>query len=163
MAPAFLSRFRRGGSAAGGTANGVAPPLAPRPPAVKRRPLPPAGRLRRDRRSLLRLREQRLRDLGGLVLEMARRDAFREDLVYEQCAELLSIDERIQELEALLATATAVRRTAPAARCECGAPILWGSRYCASCGRSLAPEQDAVTPAEPVAVEPQAAEQEPAG
>lgn len=163
MAPAFFSRFRRGGSAAGGTENGAAPPVAARAPAAKRRPLPPAGRLRRDRRSLLRLREQRLRDLGGLILEMVRRDAFREDLVYEQCAELLSIDERIQELEALLATATAVRRTAPAARCECGAPILWGSRFCANCGRSLAPGQEAGTPEEPVAMDPPALEQEPAG
>jgi hypothetical protein len=108
---------------------------------------------------LLRLREQRLRDLGGLILEMVRRDAFREDLVYEQCAELMAIDERIQELEALLATATAVRRTAPAARCTCGAPILWGSRFCASCGRNLAPAQDVAEP-EAAAEDPPAVEQE---
>jgi DNA-directed RNA polymerase subunit RPC12/RpoP len=29
------------------------------------------------------------------------------------------------------------RRRAPAARCECGAPILWGSHFCANCGRPV--------------------------
>lgn len=76
---------------------------------------------------------------------MVRRDAFREDLVYEQCSELIGIEERIQELDALLATATAVRRTPPAARCSCGAPILWGSHFCANCGRAVAAGGKAVT------------------
>lgn len=93
----------------------------------------------------MRLREQRVRDLGGLVLEMVRRESFREDLVYEQCSELIGIEERIQELDALLATATAIRRTPRAARCECGAPILWGSRFCANCGRTVAAGQGSVT------------------
>jgi DNA-directed RNA polymerase subunit RPC12/RpoP len=116
-----------------------------RQPPARRRPLPPAGRLRRDRRALVRLRDQRIRDLGGLVLEMVRRDAFREDLVYEQCAELFSTEDRIQELDALLATATAIRRTARSARCNCGAPILWGSHFCANCGRAVAAGEDVVT------------------
>ena len=90
-----------------------------------------------------------MRDLGGLVLEMVRRDAFREDLVYEQCSELMGIDERIQELDALLATATAVRRTPPGARCTCGAPILWGSHFCANCGRPVATETAGQAPDAP--------------
>ena len=59
----------------------AAPPLRDAGPQAA----PAAGQLRRERRTLLRLREQRIRDLGGLVLEMYRRDEFREDLVYEQC------------------------------------------------------------------------------
>src|ERR671934_1966642 len=106
-------------------------------PPVPRRPLPPPSRLRRERRTLIRVREERIRDLGGLVLEMYRRQAFRQDLVDEQCAELVSIEDRLHELDALLAAAVSVRRAAPAARCECGAPILWGSHFCANCGRSL--------------------------
>jgi hypothetical protein len=148
VAPAFFSRFRRGAGPAtdGSTTNGAVPPPAEQRPApARRRPLPPAGRLRRDRRALIRVREQRVRDLGGLVLEMVRRDAFREDLVYEQCSELMGIEERIQELDALLATATAVRRTPPSARCSCGAPILWGSHFCANCGRAVAAGGKAVT------------------
>jgi hypothetical protein len=147
VAPAFFSRFRRGaGPATDGSTNGAAPPPdEQRAATARRRPLPPAGRLRRDRRALIRVREQRVRDLGGLVLEMVRRHAFREDLVYEQCSELIGIEERIQELDALLAMATAVRRTPPAARCSCGAPILWGSHFCANCGRAVAAGSKAVT------------------
>ena len=66
---------------------------------------------------------------------MVRRDEFREDLVYEQAAELIALEDRLHELEALLAAATPVRRTAPPARCVCGAPILWRQHFCANCGR----------------------------
>jgi hypothetical protein len=125
MAPSFLSRVLRPGTS-------EAPPPSPTP---ARRPLPPAGQLRRERRALLRAREERIRDLGGIVLEMVRRDEFREDLVYEQAAELIGLEDRLHELEALLAATTNVRRTAPPARCSCGAPILWGQHFCANCGR----------------------------
>jgi uncharacterized protein YjiS (DUF1127 family) len=101
-----------------------------------RRALPPPSQLRRDRRSLLRLREERLRDLGGLMLEMYRRDQFRQDLLVDRCAELLAIEERLGELDGLLARAASIRHR-PAARCECGAIILWGSRFCATCGRPV--------------------------
>lgn len=109
----------------------------PRQPSPPRRPLPPPGKLRRERRILVRAREDRIRDLGGLVLEMYRRDSFRDDLVYERCAELLGLEERLRELDALLAVAERSRHPAPAAHCECGAPIFWGSRFCPSCGRTL--------------------------
>jgi Double zinc ribbon len=111
------------------------PPAAEAAPASQRRPLPSASRLRRERRTLLRVREERIRDLGGLVLEMYRRQGFRQDLVDEQCAELVSIEDRLHELDSLLAVSVNARRAAPAARCECGAPILWGSHFCANCGR----------------------------
>jgi hypothetical protein len=117
-----------------------APDEASRPtsmPAPARRPLPPAGQLRRERRSLLKLREERIRDLGGVVLEMVRRDEFREDLVYEQAAELFGLEDRLHELEALLARVTTVRRTPPSAKCACGAPVLWGQHFCANCGRPV--------------------------
>jgi predicted amidophosphoribosyltransferase len=82
------------------------------------------------------LREERLRDLGGLMLEMFRRDQFRQDLLVERCEELVAVDDRLRELDTLLAVTTSARRAAPAARCECGAPILWGSHFCANCGRA---------------------------
>lgn len=68
---------------------------------------------------------------------MFRRDQFREDLLFEQAAELMNIEERLLELDALLAAATASRRQAPAAKCECGAPVLWGSHFCGNCGRPV--------------------------
>jgi hypothetical protein len=50
----------------------------------------------------LRVREERLRDLGGLMLEMFRRDQFRQDLLVERCEELVAVDERLRELDTLL-------------------------------------------------------------
>jgi hypothetical protein len=110
----------------------------PRRQAPQRRSLPHPGVLRRERRALLRVREERLRDLGGLMLEMYRRDQFRQDLLVERCEELMALDDRLQELDTLLAAAVSVRRTAPPARCTCGAPLTGGSHFCANCGRPVA-------------------------
>lgn len=108
---------------------------APRP---RRRHAPPASELRRERRALLRLREQKLRDLGGLSLEMYRRDRFREDLLLERCAELIGLEARIHELDVLLGAVRPAPGSPRSARCQCGAPLLWGSRFCANCGRPVA-------------------------
>ena len=110
----LMSRFRR----------------SPRPQA--RRALPPPGLIRRERRNLQRIREEKLRDLGGLMLEMYRRDTFREDLLADRCNELLGLDAHLHELDEMLAFS---RRRAPAGRCECGAPLPWGSHFCPNCGR----------------------------
>ena len=107
-------------------------------PRAVRRALPPAGQLRRERRALLQTREQRLRDLGGLMLEMYRRDQFRQDLLVDRCGELQRLEERLADLDALLAAAVSRGRTRPSARCECGAPVFWGSKFCAQCGRPVA-------------------------
>ncbi len=88
---------------------------------------------------MLKLREERLRDLGGLAMEMFRRDSFREHVLHEQCAEVAAVEDRLIELETLLS----VRRP-PAARCECGAPLFRGSRFCANCGRPSAAGAEAV-------------------
>jgi hypothetical protein len=117
----------------------------PRAQTQPRRPLPHPGILRRERRALLRVREDRLRDLGGLMLEMYRRDQFRQDLLVERCDELLALDERLQELDTLLAAAVSVRRPAPAAKCTCGAPVAAGAHFCANCGRAVAAAPAVVT------------------
>ncbi|HET6944183.1 MAG TPA: hypothetical protein VFI01_02425 [Gaiellaceae bacterium] len=114
---------------------------APAPPPTSRavrRALPPVSQLRRERRALLQTREQRLRDLGGLMLEMYRRDQFRQDLLVDRCEELRRLEERLADLDALLAAAMSRGRTRPSAHCECGAPIFWGSKFCAQCGRPVA-------------------------
>ena len=126
--PSLLARFRRKERVVTGAA----------PAGPPRRALPHPGQLRRERRALLRVREERLRDLGGLMLEMFRRDQFRQDLLVERCDELIALDERLQELDTLLAAAASARRPAPPARCACGAPIVWGSHFCANCGRAVA-------------------------
>jgi hypothetical protein len=93
----------------------------------------------------LRAREDRLRDLGGLMLEMYRRDRFRQDLLVERCDELVALDDRLQELDTLLAAAVSSRRAAPAARCECGAPFVAGAHFCANCGRAVTAAPAVVT------------------
>src|SRR3954451_6906277 len=111
---ALLKRFRRAHSRA------------------PRRALPPPGVIRRERRALQQVREEWLRDLGGLMLEMSRRDRFREDLLAERCNELLGLDARLHELDEMLA---ATRGRTAARRCECGAPLPWASHFCPNCGR----------------------------
>jgi hypothetical protein len=110
---------------------------AARPAGPPRRSPPHPAQLRRERRALLRAREERLRDLGGLMLEMFRRDQFRQDLLVERCDELVALDDRLQELDTLLAASVSARRPAPAARCACGAPLVWGSHFCGNCGRPV--------------------------
>jgi hypothetical protein len=126
MAPSL----RRRGRNAADERQPAAPAAQPRP---RRRAAPPVAELRRERRGLLQVREERIRDLGGVVLEMYRRDAFREGLLIELCAEIAAIEERLRELDLLLDA-----RRPPVARCECGAPLFWGARFCPSCGRALA-------------------------
>ncbi len=103
----------------------------------RRRHLPSPSLLRRERRALLHVHEQRVRDLGGLVLEMYRRDSFRQDVVHEQAAEIVSLEERIREVDRLLSARAS--RSAPGVRCPaCGSPQYAGARFCASCGQPLA-------------------------
>jgi len=119
----------------------AAPPPAPAPRAA-RRALPPAGQLRRERRALLQAREDRLRDLGGLILEMYRRDQFRQDLLVDRCSELVALELRLAELDALLAAVVSRGRTRPPVHCACGAPVYWGTKFCAQCGRPVAAASD---------------------
>ena len=46
--------------------------------------VPPVRELKRERKALLEVREERLRDLGGLALEMYKRDRFNAGLVVER-------------------------------------------------------------------------------
>jgi hypothetical protein len=103
-----------------------------------------AGVLRRERRTRLKAREDTLRDLGGLLVEMYRRGGFRDDLLQERAAIVVGIDARLGEIEELLHGSHRV------ARCECGAPILRRSSFCPNCGRPLsssAGEQTVIEPA----------------
>jgi hypothetical protein len=109
---------------------------------------PHAGLLRRERRALLKAREDALRDLGGLLVEMYRRGGFRDDLLAERAAAIIGIDARIAEIEALL------HARGPTPRCECGAPLLRGSHFCPNCGRAVdatagsgAPDETVIEPA----------------
>ena len=102
----------------------------------RRRYLPPPSRLRRERRALIRYREERIRDLGGLLLEMYRQDDFRQDVVEEQAAAIVALEQRVREVDRLLAART--NRSRSGTRCvRCGTPLHAGARFCPSCGQSL--------------------------
>jgi hypothetical protein len=107
----------------------------PAPAIPTRRPHP--GVLRRERRALLRAREERLRDLGGLTVEMYRRSAWRDDLLQERCAEVIGIDARLAEIDELLHGSEGIR-------CTCGTPVLRGSHFCPNCGRLLDGSEDSM-------------------
>jgi DNA-directed RNA polymerase subunit RPC12/RpoP len=99
---------------------------------------PSPGALRRERRAILKAREERIRDLGGLTLEMYRRSSFRDQLLIEQCREIVALEGRLRELDSMLESVATARR-APTT-CECGAPVPWGSHFCANCGRPVGAE-----------------------
>ena len=105
-------------------------------PIFRRAPSP--GALRRERREIVKAREERIRDLGGLTLEMYRRSSFRDQLLVEQCREIVALEERLRELDSMLAAVASAGR-APTT-CECGAPVPWGSHFCANCGRPVGAE-----------------------
>ncbi|MBV8080866.1 MAG: hypothetical protein JO186_10900 [Actinobacteria bacterium] len=92
---------------------------------------PHAGLLRRERRDLLEVREGELRKLGSLMVEMYKRNDYRDRLLADVCAQVLGIDERLAEIDALLGD----RRER--ATCECGSPLLPGAHFCPNCGRGL--------------------------
>src|SRR5262245_7032607 len=111
------------------------PPTTPIAPGSYAVPAP--RELKRERKALLEVREERLRDLGGLALEMYKRDRFNAGLVVERCAELVAIEARIQEIDSLLDGTARIRRGGGGAVCICGAPILLGAGFCPNCGRVL--------------------------
>jgi predicted nucleic acid-binding Zn ribbon protein len=108
---------------------------SPQQPAPLFRRAPSPGALRRERRAILKAREERIRDLGGLTLEMYRRSTFRDELLIERCREIVALEERLNELDSMLAAVSSARR-APST-CQCGAPVPWGSHFCANCGRPV--------------------------
>ena len=122
MAGSGLNPFRRAGTVE---------------PGERRVRVPTAGALRRERRALERAREERIRDVGGLAVEMVRRDRFRPQLLLDRCRDVVAMEERLEEIASRLAAAATARRIRGAPRCACGAPLEYGSHFCANCGRPI--------------------------
>jgi predicted amidophosphoribosyltransferase len=92
--------------------------------------------MRRERRDLVQRREVGIRDLGGLLLEMVRRDRFRPELLLERADRVIAVEHRINELDSLLvSSAAAGRHLRRVPRCACGAPLPPGVHFCSHCGR----------------------------
>jgi len=138
----WVRRLRRGPEREPGVEE-LPPPLATEITSGST-PLPPPGRMGRERRWLASRREVEIRDVGGLTVEMVRRDRFRPELLIERAGNVLALEERILELDGLMLAASSVPRgTRSVHVCACGAPLLPGAHFCSHCGRP-APDTPAV-------------------
>src|SRR6266511_4193752 len=116
-------------------APGVASPRAADP--VEQLPRP--ARMRRERRLLARQREVELRDVGGLAVEMARRDRFRPELIFERANDVLRLEQRMHELDGfLIAFASPSRGLCPVLPCLFGARHLRAPLACSIATRASA-------------------------
>lgn len=88
-----------------------------------------------QRRNQLATRVAELQwDLGGLVYEMAMRDALKPAVIVERAAVLQRADAELGEVERILR----LEKTGVAAFCHtCGAPHSSGAVYCWQCGGGL--------------------------
>jgi hypothetical protein len=89
----------------------------------------------RQRRDQLSTRMAELQwDLGGLVYEMAIRDAISVDVLMQRAAALQDVDAELGEVERILR----MEETGAAGECAaCGAPHSSGAVYCWQCGSPL--------------------------
>jgi Double zinc ribbon len=114
-------------------------------PASAPPPEPDPVRLRRERRTLARQREIDIRDVGGLAVEMVRRDRWKPELLISRAGEVLTVEQRMHELDSLLAAEVAARNFPHVASCKCGAPLPPGVHFCSHCGRPAVTSPPVVT------------------
>jgi hypothetical protein len=98
-------------------------------------PEPDPVRLQRERRELTDQREIEMRDVGGLAVEMVRRDRWNPDLLVSRAHEVLALEQRMHELDSMLVADATVRAFPNVAYCRCGAPLVPGVHFCGHCGR----------------------------
>ena len=108
-----------------------------RPPERSPATPPPADALvdLTTRRDQLSARAAELQwDLGGLVYEMAIRDAVRVDVLVRRAAILQGVDSELGEVDRILR----MEETGTAGTCpSCGAAHSSGAVYCWQCGQAL--------------------------
>jgi Double zinc ribbon len=98
-------------------------------------PEPDPASLQRERQELTSRREIEMRDVGGLAVEMVRRDRLNPDLLVSRAQEVLALEQRMHELDSLLLAETTARSFPNVAYCKCGAPLVPGVHFCGNCGR----------------------------
>jgi hypothetical protein len=137
-----------------GTAQAAQPAPAAQPGVAQAPAAPPAGApatapaqaaaaadgLHARRQELSRRYAELQSDLGGLVYEMAIRDAFKTELLVRRAAELQAVDSELSAVEGQLGLAPPPGSPAPAstACASCGAALQPGAQYCARCGAAVA-------------------------
>lgn len=98
------------------------------------------AKLRSQLRQLEKEKEEKLKELGRLVYDMVRMDAYSEQKIIKYCPPIGEIDRK------LVMTETEIKRIQEAssggsgnyvAVCECGAGLMTNQKFCASCGRDV--------------------------
>lgn len=122
--------------------NAIAQPSAA--PAEARKAI---GDMRKERAGLARRYQELRGDLGGLLIEMARRDQFNFHLLRLRAAEAVAVEQRAREIDGQLTLqAASARQTLPAGtvamtakRCgKCTGAIPTDANFCAYCGTPTA-------------------------
>jgi hypothetical protein len=151
----MASLLRRIRSKADTLAAGTEEPagLEPAEPSARRPTARERGRMRRRLRKLVRLRDAKLRELGGLVLELERLGRENPELVAARTGELRTIDDEARELAAALRDERDLSEVLAAGitgTCsECGALMSTDDRYCARCGTAASESTLVATAPEP--------------
>jgi hypothetical protein len=114
-------------------------------------PPPPVNRLRRERRKLMREREELVFHLGGLAYELHRRDLLTSDVAQRRATAIMELDDAVHEIDAHLAAHDRARRAGRrggvvvaepvevGACLVCRAPFIADARFCSQCGARFAP------------------------
>ncbi len=106
-----------------------------------------AGDMRKERAGLARRYQELRGDLGGLLIEMARRDQFNFHLLRLRAAEAVAVEQRAREIDGQLTVLTASGRAAippgtvamTAKKCaNCSGAIPTDANFCAYCGTPTA-------------------------
>lgn len=149
MAPRLTGLFPAEPSEEPGDPSGIATPAGQADGEQPAEAAPPTAltpaqvaALRRDRRTRMRDRERRIRDLGGLALEMVRRGRLSPGLLERRAGEVLDLEREIHAIDGVLRTAVDATpgptiASIPAASCQCGAQLAPGANFCANCGRPV--------------------------
>jgi len=105
---------------------------------------PTVGQLRRERKRLWSERQETVFHVGGLAVELRRREMLDEGLVARRADTVLDMDARIVEIDAKLSGLDEQRRRGrtrtPDARgycLSCGGPYLADAVFCSRCGARI--------------------------
>ncbi len=88
---------------------------------------------------LAREREGRIRDLGGLALEMVRRERLNPDLLAAEAGRILELERLAAELESPPPEPQPEGDGVTEILCTCGWALEPGARFCSHCGKPTTP------------------------
>lgn len=127
--------------------------LEPDEPLVRRPNARERGRMRRRLRKLVRIRDAKLRELGGLVLEMQRLGRENPALLKQRAAELQAIDDEARGLASALGEEKDLEQVLAAgitgACTQCGTLMSTSDRFCSRCGAPAGQTRTPHTPDAP--------------